>query len=50
MKSYNLRLKQKIESDFAFLEALITEINELISTAKNLYYKSLAKKLKNPLL
>ena len=29
-----------------FLEALITEINELISTTKNLYYKSLAKKIK----
>ena len=33
-----------------FLETLITEINELISSTKNLYYKNLAKKLNNLLL
>ena len=33
-----------------FLENLITEINELISSTKNLYYENLAKKLNNPLL
>ena len=33
-----------------FLEALITDINELISSTKNLYYENLAKKLNNPLL
>ena len=38
------------ESDFVFTENLITEINELISSTKNLYYENLAKKLNNPLL
>ena len=32
------------------LETLLTEINELISSAKTLYYDNLAKKLNNPLL
>ena len=32
-----------------FLETLITEINELISSTKNLYYENLARKLNNPL-
>ena len=40
----------RFESDFAFIENLITEINELISSTKNLYYENLAKKLNNPLL
>ena len=40
----------RFESDFVFLENLITEINELISSTKNLYYENLAKKLNNPLL
>ena len=51
MKSQNLRLKQKtfspqqyiqnrrLESDFVFLETLITKINELISSIK--YYENL---------
>ena len=33
-----------------FIESLVNEINELISSAKNLYYINLAKKLNNPLL
>ena len=55
IKTKNLLFKQYIqngrfESDFLFLENLITEINELISSTKNLYYEKLAKKLNNPLL
>ena len=55
IKTKNLLFKQYIqngifESDFVFLENLITEINELISSTKNLYYENLAKKLNNPLL
>ena len=55
IKTKNILFKQYIqngrfESDFVFLENLITEINELISSTKNLYYESLAKKLNNPLL
>ena len=55
IKTKNLLSKQYIqnerfESDFVFLETLITEINELISSTKNLYYENLAKKLNNPLL
>ena len=41
---------EKFESDFGFLKALITELNELISSTKILYYENLAKKLNNPLL
>ena len=48
IKTKNLLFKQYIqngrfESDFVFLENLITEINELISSTKNLYYENLAK-------
>ena len=55
IKTKNLLFKQYIqngrfESDFVFLENLITEINELISSTKNLYYENLAKKLNNPKL
>ena len=55
IKTKNLFFKQYIqngrfEGDYVFLEALITDINELISSTKNLYYESLAKKLNNPLL
>ena len=55
IKTKNLLFKQYIqngrfESDFVFLENLITEINELISSTKNLCYENLAKKLNNPLL
>ena len=54
-KTKNLLFKQYIqngrfESDFVFLETLITEINELISPTKNVYYENLARKLNNPLL
>ena len=38
------------ESDFVFIETLITEINDLITSTKDLYYKNLAKRLNNPLL
>ena len=55
IKTKNLYFKQYIqngrfESDFAFLESLIIEINDLISSTKKLYYANLAKKLNNPLL
>ena len=55
IKTKNLHFKQYIrngrfESDFVFLETLITEINELISSTKNFYYENLAIKLNNPLL
>ena len=55
IKIKNLFFKQSIqngrfEGDYVFLEALITDITELISSTKNLYYENLAKKLNNPLL
>ena len=40
----------RFESDFTFLENLITELNELISSTKASYYENLGKKLNNPLL
>ena len=40
----------KFEKDSVFIETLITEINDLITSTKDLYYKKLAKKLNNPLL
>ena len=40
----------RFESDFAYLENLIIELNELISSTKALYNENLAKKLNNPLL
>ena len=40
----------RLESDFVFLENLITEFNESISSTKTLYYENLAKKLNNPFL
>ena len=33
-----------------FLESIVNELNELISSTKALYYENLAKKLNNPLL
>ena len=55
IKTKNLLFKQYIqngrfESDFVFLETLITEINELSYSAKRLFYENRAKKLNNPLL
>ena len=55
IKTKNLLFKQYIqnerfESDFVLLENLITEINELISSTKNLHYENLARKLNNLLL
>ena len=55
IKTKDLLFKQciqngRFESDFVFLETLITEFNELISFTKNLYYENLVKKLNNPLL
>ena len=55
IKTKNLLFKQYIqnrrfESDFVLLQALITEINELISSTRNMYHENLAKKLNNPLL
>ena len=40
----------RFESDFVYLENLIIELNELISSTKVLCYVNLAKKLNNPLL
>ena len=40
----------RFESDFILVEKLITELNNLISSTKTLYYENLAKKLNNPLL
>ena len=40
----------RFESDFVFLENLITKLDELISSIRALYYENLAKKLNNPLL
>ena len=40
----------RFQSDFVYLENLIIELNELISSTKALYYENLAKKLNNPLL
>ena len=40
----------RFESDFVFIETLITEINDLISSIKDLHYKNLAKRSNNPLL
>ena len=39
-----------MDCDFGFLKALITELNELISSTKTLHYENVAKKLNNPLL
>ena len=55
IKTKNLLFKQYIqngrfESDFLYLESLITEINDLISHTKALYYEKLANKLKDPFL
>ena len=48
MKAKNILYKKYIqngrfESDFIFLENLITELNELISSAKTLHYENLGK-------
>ena len=40
----------RFKSDFVYLENLIIELNELISSTKALYHENLAKKLNNPLL
>ena len=55
MKTKRQLYKQKIqngrfESDFVFVKRLVTEINDLISHTKALYYENLAIKLNNPLL
>ena len=55
IETRNLHYKQYIqngrfESDFALLETFKTELNELISSSKSLYYENLGKKLNNPLL
>ena len=55
IKTRNKLYKQYIEndrfeSDFMMIETLITEINDLITSTKDLYYNNLAKKLNNPLL
>ena len=40
---------ERSESDFVFLENLITKLNELFSSTKALHYENLSKKLDNPL-
>ena len=40
----------RFESDFMIIETLITEINDLITSTKDLYYNNLAKRLNNPLM
>ena len=55
IKTKNLLFKQYIqngrfESDFVFLETLINEINEVISSTKSFFYENLGKKLNNQLL
>ena len=40
----------RFESDFMMIETLIPEINDLITSTKDLYYNNLAKILNNPLL
>ena len=55
IKSKKMLFKQCIkngsfESDFLFLESVVNELNELISSTKSLYYENLAKKLNNPLV
>ena len=40
----------RFESNFMIIETLITEINDSITSTKDLYYKNLAKRLNNPLL
>ena len=39
----------RFESEFMMIETLITEINDLISATKDIYYNNLAKRLNNPL-
>ena len=39
----------RFESDFVLLETLTTELKELVSTTKALYYGNIGKKLNNPL-
>ena len=48
IKTKNLLFKQYMQNNFGFLKALITELNELVSSTKTLYYENLAKKLNNP--
>ena len=36
----------RFKSDFMFIKTLITEINDLITSTKDLYYKNFAKKIK----
>ena len=40
----------RFESDFVLFKTLITELNELVSTTKALYYENIGKKLNDPLL
>ena len=55
IKAKNILYKKYIqngrfESDFIFIENLITELNVLVSSTKASYYKNLGKNLNNPLL
>ena len=55
LKAKNIPYKKYIqngrfESDFIFLENLITELNELVSSTKALYYENLGIKIKQPII
>ena len=55
IKTKNKLFKQcmkngRFESDFVLVERSVTELSDLISHTKALYYETLAKKLNNPLL
>ena len=39
----------RFESEFMMIQTLTTEINDLISATKDIYYNNLAKRLNNPL-
>ena len=48
--SLNNALKMAVLKVILFLESIVNELNELISSTKSLYYENLAKKLNNPLV
>ena len=50
-KLFNQHIQNgRFESDFGLVERSVTELSDLISRTKALYYENLAKKLNNPLL
>ena len=50
MKLYKQYIENgRFESDLMMIETLITEINDLITSTKDLHYNNLAKRLSNPI-